>query len=92
MFAERDDILIAISSSGKSANILRGVKAARERQCMIITLSGFHSDNPLSSLGTINFYVPSSSYGPVEILHHSICHCMIDSIISHRHTQTHSEK
>lgn len=81
MFADAGDILIAISSSGKSENILRGVGAARARQCKVITLSGFDSNNPLSSLGDFNFYVPAQAYGHVEILHHSICHCVLDTII-----------
>lgn len=81
MFADAGDILIAISSSGKSENILLGVQAARTKGCRIVTISGFEEDNPLSSLGEINFYVPSKAYGPVEVLHHSICHCIIDSIM-----------
>lgn len=86
MFASTGDLLIAISSSGKSENILRGVQAARVKECNVITLSGFNSDNPLSSMGDLNFYVPSHSYGPVEIIHHSICHCILDVIISQRNT------
>jgi D-sedoheptulose 7-phosphate isomerase len=82
MFANSGDILVAISSSGKSENIIRGVRMARSKRCNVITLSGFHKDNPLRSLGDINFYVPSSSYGQVEVVHHSICHCMLDTVVS----------
>ncbi len=78
MFADPGDILMAISSSGRSANILNGVKAARKKNCQVITFSGFQGENPLRVLGDINFYVPASAYGPVEILHHSICHCLLD--------------
>lgn len=81
MFADQQDVLVAISSSGRSENILRGVKAAGTKGCRIITLSGFDSDNPLSALGDINFYVPSKQYGPVEVLHHSICHCILDTLM-----------
>jgi len=81
IFAEQGDVLVAISSSGKSENVLLGVRAAELKGCRIITLSGFDENNPLSVSGEINFYVPSSSYGPVEVLHHSICHCMIDTIM-----------
>ena len=81
MFADSGDILIAISSSGKSENILLGVQAAGLKGCRIITLSGFDENNPLSSIGEFNFYVPSKSYGPVEVIHHSICHCIIDTIM-----------
>lgn len=81
MFANNGDILVAISSSGRSENILLAVQAALVKNCKIITLSGFDSDNPLSMLGTFNFYVPAQSYGPVEIIHHSICHCILDTMI-----------
>lgn len=81
MFADHGDVLLAISSSGKSENILLGVQAAKSKGCRIVTISGFDENNPLSSLGEINFYVPSKAYGPVEVLHHSICHCIIDTII-----------
>ena len=83
MFADFGDILIAISSSGKSENILRGVNSAKSKECSVITLSGFKDDNPLSSAGDFNFYVPAQEYGPVEVIHHSICHCILDAIISH---------
>lgn len=81
MFADAGDILMSISSSGKSENILRGVQAARSRACSVITFSGFKTDNPLRTLGDFNFYVPSDGYGPVEILHLSICHCIVDCIV-----------
>lgn len=81
MFADSGDLLIAISSSGKSANILNGVKAAQEKNCKVVTLSGFEEVNPLRKLGEVNFYVSSMSYGYVEITHLSICHAIADLII-----------
>lgn len=80
MFADSGDILIAISSSGKSKNILLGVKSAREKGAQVITFSGFKADNPLRQTGDINFYVPHSSYGHVEVTHLSLCHCIADII------------
>jgi D-sedoheptulose 7-phosphate isomerase len=82
MFADPGDVLIAISSSGQSPNILLGAQAARQKACQIVTLSGFKPDNPLRSLGDFNFYAPAQTYGPVEIVHHSICHCLLDMINS----------
>lgn len=81
MFADRGDVLVAISSSGKSENIIRGTYSARTKEMFIITLSGFESDNPLSWSGDVNFFVPAKSYGLIEIIHHSICHCILDTII-----------
>ena len=81
MFADKGDILFAISSSGNSENILAGVRSARVKGCNVITLSGFNSDNPLSLMGDFNFYVPAQDYGPVEVIHHSICHCILHTIM-----------
>lgn len=87
MFADRGDILIAISSSGQSDNILSGVLAAEKKNVKVITLSGFDKDNPLGSLGDINFYVPASEYGYVEAVHLSICHCLVDMVIGIKNGQ-----
>ena len=87
MFADSGDILIAISSSGKSENIVKGLEAARAKHCQLITLSGFDSDNPLRLLGHLNFYIDSNSYGYVEIVHHSICHCILDIIVENKFRQ-----
>ena len=82
MFADEEDVLFAISSSGASQNILNGVKAARAKGIYIITFSGFEVDNPLRFLGDFNFYVPQDSYGPVEILHLFLCHSICDAASS----------
>ncbi len=76
--ARKGDLLVAISSSGKSANILNAVAAAREAGCSVITLSGFHANNPLRALGDMNLYLPSGYYGFVEIGHLTICHAILD--------------
>ena len=82
MFADNGDVLVAISSSGKSENIVRGVDAGRKTGCHIITMSGFKPNNPLRSKGVLNFYVPSDSYGYVEIAHLILCHSMVDMIVA----------
>lgn len=80
-FAQEQDVLVAISSSGKSQNILNGVKAAQKKGSRIITLSGFENTNSLKSMGDINIYVPSYSYGYVELCHQIILHMILDIII-----------
>lgn len=84
VFGDANDLLVAISSSGRSENILRAAAAAKEKGIKLITLSGFEATNPLRGLGDINFYVPASHYGYVEVVHSAICHCMIDIIIKER--------
>jgi len=78
IFTGTGDILFAISSSGKSENILLAVNAAKAKGATVITFSGFNENNPLRRLGEINFYVPSTKYGHVEIVHLSICHFVAD--------------
>jgi D-sedoheptulose 7-phosphate isomerase len=78
---EANDLLIAISSSGKSPNILNGVAAARRKKSKVVTLSGFGEANPLRDMGDLNFYVPSKEYGVVELLHCSLTHCALDNLM-----------
>ncbi|MBU2082184.1 SIS domain-containing protein [Patescibacteria group bacterium] len=77
MHVEESDVLFAISSSGQSPNILSACDAA-DIGCKIITFSGFSPENPLRKLGSINFYVPSSHYGFVELAHQILIHCILD--------------
>jgi D-sedoheptulose 7-phosphate isomerase len=83
--ARKGDLLIAISSSGKSKNILNGVAAARKIGCNVITYSGFDVANPLAKLGDINFYVDSKEYGFVEVGHQAIMHAILDFICEEQH-------
>jgi D-sedoheptulose 7-phosphate isomerase len=80
LHARPGDLVIAISSSGRSANILNAVAAAHAAECKIVTLSGFTPDNPLRSRGDVNFYISSDRYGFVEIGHLTICHAILDFI------------
>ncbi len=81
LFAEAGDMLFAISSSGKSPNILKACEAALAKKCYAVTFSGFSQDNPLRKLGYLNFYVPSTHYGFVELAHQTIMHCILDLFV-----------
>jgi len=72
------DILIAISSSGQSKNIINAVESAKKIGSIVITLSGFDSVNNLREMGDINFWCNSKDYGMVEIAHQFILHNMAD--------------
>jgi D-sedoheptulose 7-phosphate isomerase len=76
--ARPGDLLVAISSSGRSPNILAAVKAALARQCRVITFSGFTEDNDLRRSGSVNFFVRSKEYGFVEVAHLALCHAILD--------------
>tara|TARA_B110000046_G_C13026063_1_gene414203 strand:- start:7338 stop:7865 length:528 start_codon:yes stop_codon:yes gene_type:complete len=75
---ESNDLLIAISSSGSSKNIINAVKEARQKSMKVITLSGFLESNKLIKTGDINFYIESQSYGVVECFHQVILHTLLD--------------
>lgn len=79
MHGRPGDLLVAISSSGRSANILNAATAGRQKGCKVLTLSGFAPDNPLRTLGDVNLYVPASAYGFVEITHLALLHAVLDS-------------
>jgi D-sedoheptulose 7-phosphate isomerase len=79
-YARPGDVLIAISSSGQSANILAAVEAADQAGASVLTLSGFSADNRLRRLGRINFWSPSADYGEVEISHLFVLHALADAL------------
>ena len=79
LWTEPEDVLISISSSGRSKNILKATKVALENRCKIITMTGFALDNPLRNMGHINFYLSSDVYGHVETGHSAIAHFITDN-------------
>lgn len=72
------DLVIAISSSGKSPNILNASAIALQAQAHLITFSGFLEDNPLRKKGYLNFWIGISDYGIVEMGHFFILRSMVD--------------
>jgi D-sedoheptulose 7-phosphate isomerase len=78
LWADPGDLMITVSSSGKSENIIQAARAAKEQDCNLITFTGFDSENPLRTMGNLNFYVPSFVYGFVETAHAALAHFMTD--------------
>ena len=76
--ATKNDLLILISSSGMSKNIVNAAKFAKKKGIKIVTLSGFDKNNSLKKLGNINFWIDSKSYNIVEMSHHIILVSAID--------------
>ena len=77
-YGEQGDVVILISSSGKSKNMLNACKAAKRKKVKkIITLTGNKKNNPLSKLGDVNLWVDSNIYNHIENTHQvwllSIC-------------------
>ena len=80
-FMDIGDVVMAISSSGTSVNIIKACEAAKAKDGKLITFTGFSQDNPVSKLGSINFHVPSRAFGFVEIIHNLLIHCINDAVI-----------
>ena len=80
--ANAGDVLVAISSSGESANILNAAKTARDKNCRIVTLTGFKPTNTLRRMGDVNIHVPCAEYGIVESIHNLILQQVVDEIFS----------
>lgn len=80
-YADKGDLVVLISSSGSSKNILNGAKTAKELGLKTLTFSGFSTENPLRTMGNINFYVDSKGYNIVEMSHHVWLLAIVDRII-----------
>ncbi len=74
----KNDMIILISSSGTSQNIVNAAKYCKSKSIKLITLSGFKKNNPLSRLGNINFYIDSKQYNFIEMSHHIILVYLVD--------------
>lgn len=76
--AKPEDVLIAISSSGRSPNIRNAAAQVASIGGKVITLSGFLPDNPLRTQGLLNIWLDASDYGLVEVGHQFILHNVSD--------------
>jgi len=75
---KRKDMVVAISSSGNSPNIVRAVVQAKKLGGTVITISAMSEDNAIRKLGDLNFYVPAKTYGLAETAHAAILHFWMD--------------
>ena len=78
---QENTLLVAFSCSGMSENIISAVMAARYTMSInVVTFTGKDQNNTLRKLGHLNFYVPSQSYGIVQLAHEALVHCAIDKL------------
>jgi len=77
------DLLIAISCSGNSPNIIKAVNYAKEKNAKIIGCTGF-GESKLRNLSDVNFHVdtPQGEYGLVEDMHMILDHIIYSYYIS----------
>ena len=80
-YAEDGDLVVLISSSGQSKNMINGAKRAKYMGLNVITLTGFLPNNPLRKLGDVNLWVDSKAYNIVEMTHNIWLLSVVDYII-----------
>jgi len=80
-YADKEDLIILISSSGQSKNIINCAIKAKEMGLPIITLSGFMKNNPLKEVGNVNLWVDSKIYNIVEMTHQIWLLSVVDYLI-----------
>jgi D-sedoheptulose 7-phosphate isomerase len=80
-YASSGDLLITISSSGNSANIVKTIETARAKGMGVVTLSGLKPDNKTRQMGDLNLYIPAKTYGIVECGHQVLLHAWLDKFM-----------
>ncbi|HVM60098.1 MAG TPA: SIS domain-containing protein [Verrucomicrobiae bacterium] len=86
--AQRGDVLVAISASGNSPNIIAAVEAAKQIGVTVLGLAGF-TGGKLAKMADVSLVVPSDGYGPVEDVHMILDH-VITSYLYEKLKATHS--
>jgi len=74
------DMVVAISSSGNSPNVVKAAELAVSREATLVTLTAMQPTNALRQLGTLNFWLPADTYGMAETGHAAILHYWMDQM------------
>ena len=69
IYAKPGDVVVLISSSGSSPNVVNAARWAKAQGLPVVTFSGFAEDNLLKQLGDVNFWLDSRAYNIVECIH-----------------------
>jgi D-sedoheptulose 7-phosphate isomerase len=80
-YADKGDVLILISSSGKSPNVVKAAQRGKELGLYVAAFTGFSKDNPLGSIADINLWVDSRAYNIVECTHMIWLTAVLDLLI-----------
>ncbi len=81
MYGDEGDLVILISSSGRSENMLNAAKTAKKIGIFVVTFTGFNVDNPLKNAGELNFWIDSKAYNIIETTHQIWLLAVCDAII-----------
>ena len=83
-YADKNDTLVLISSSGKSKNMINACKAAKRKKIKVISFTGHAKNNPLSKIVNLSLWVNSKAYNFVENTHQIWLLTVCDLIIGKR--------
>lgn len=75
------DVLVAISSSGNSKNVVNAIETAHDKGAIVVALTGFGAGNICRMKADHSIYVPSDEYGIVESVHNMILQEVVDRIM-----------
>jgi D-sedoheptulose 7-phosphate isomerase len=78
----KNDVLLAISTSGNSENVSRAIVAAHEREMQVVVLSGRDGGRMADLLedGDIEIRVPATRTARIQEVHLVVLHCLCDLI------------
>ena len=79
-YADKKDLLICISSSGKSENIINGAKYGKKIGCKVVTLTGFNPENKVRKIGHVNLWLDSKNYNFIEMIHQTWLLSIVDYV------------
>jgi D-sedoheptulose 7-phosphate isomerase len=77
----QNDLVITISSSGNSPNIVNVLKFCKEKNIKSLALSGLKNDNKSILISDYSIYVPMKTYGMVECIHQIFLHLVLDQLM-----------
>ena len=82
LYADRGDLLILISCSGESLNLVKANEYALKNKINVVSLSGCKKSNSLNKIkNNLSLWIESNDYNHIEILHHTILLSVVDNII-----------
>jgi D-sedoheptulose 7-phosphate isomerase len=83
MYSKKDDLVVLISSSGRSPNVVKAAKWCIKKKIELVTFTGMEFNNPLRSVNNLglNFWLDSRAYNHIEMIHHIWLLAVVDMII-----------
>jgi len=82
-YIDKNDLVILISTSGNSKNVINAAKFLRKKKLPFFSLTGMKKNNLLNkiSISKNNLWVNNMSYNQIEIVHHLVLLLIIDILI-----------